>query len=122
MMIYVGIRVANGNHGWFNQSAEDKILADVFTISSNMVSFGQWSDHLCLEPLTYRPLPEKPQSVKKTDLVVARTIAAILLTDAVCKSYTEATYHNEALKSLTRCRFNKVKERTKLKSSVSRLV
>ena len=31
-------------------------------------------------------------------------------------------YHNEELKSLTRYRFDKVKERAKLKSSVSRLV
>ena len=49
-------------------------------------------------------------------------IAAVLLSDAGFKPYTKATYHNEELKSLTRYRFNKVKERAKLKSSVSRLV
>ena len=38
------------------------------------------------------------------------------------KSYTDTSYHNEALKSLTRYRFDKVRERAKLKSSVSRLV
>ena len=36
--------------------------------------------------------------------------------------YTDTAYHNEELKSLTRYRFDKVKERAKLKSSVSRLV
>ena len=38
------------------------------------------------------------------------------------KSYSDTLYHNEELKSLTRYRFNKVKERAKLKTSVSRLV
>ena len=38
------------------------------------------------------------------------------------KPYTDTAYHNEELKSLTRYRFDKVKERAKLKSSVSRLV
>ena len=58
----------------------------------------------------------------KTDRVDARTIAAMLLSDAGLKPYTDTAYHNEDLKSLTRYRFDKVKERAKLKSSVSRLV
>ena len=58
----------------------------------------------------------------KTDRVDARTIAAMLLSDAGLKPYTDIAYHNEELKSLTRYRFDKVKERAKLKTSVSRLV
>ena len=58
----------------------------------------------------------------KTDRVDARTIAHMLLSDAGLKPYTDTAYHNEELKSLTRYRFDKVKERAKLKSSVSRLV
>ena len=58
----------------------------------------------------------------KTDRVDARTIASMLLSDAILKPYTNTAYHNEELKSLTRYRFDKVKERAKLKSSVSRLV
>ena len=58
----------------------------------------------------------------KTDRVDARTIAAMLLSDAGLKPYTNTAYHNEELKSLTRYRFDKVKERAKLKTSVSRLV
>ena len=58
----------------------------------------------------------------KTDRVDARTIAAMLLSDVSLKPYTDTAYHNEELKSLTRYRFDKVKERAKLKSSVSRLV
>lgn len=58
----------------------------------------------------------------KTDRVDARTIAAMLLSDVGLKPYTDTAYHNEELKSLTRYRFEKVKERAELKSSVSRLV
>ena len=58
----------------------------------------------------------------KTDRVDARTIASMLLSDASLKPYTDTAYHNEELKSLTRYRFDKVKERAKLKSSISRLV
>ena len=47
----------------------------------------------------------------KTDRVDARTIAAMLLSDTGLKPYTDTAYHNEELKSLTRYRFDKVKER-----------
>ncbi len=46
----------------------------------------------------------------------------MLLSDVGLKPYTDTAYHNEELKSLTRYRFDKVKERAKLKTSVSRLV
>ena len=58
----------------------------------------------------------------KTDKVDARTIASMLMSDVNLKSYSDISYHNEELKSLNRYRFDKVKERAKLKSSVSRLV
>lgn len=58
----------------------------------------------------------------KTDRVDAKTIATMLLSDVDLKSYTDTAYHNEELKSLTRYRFDKVRERAKLKQSVSRLV
>lgn len=58
----------------------------------------------------------------KTDRVDARTIAAMLMSDVGLKPYTDTAYHNEELKSLTRYRFDKVKERAKLKSSIARLV
>lgn len=57
----------------------------------------------------------------KTDRVDARTIAAMLLSDLGLKPYTDIAYHNEELKSLTRYRFDKVKERAQLKQSLSRL-
>ena len=58
----------------------------------------------------------------KTDKVDARTIASMLMSDVNLKSYSDASYHNEELKSLTRYRFDKVQERAKLKTSVSRLI
>ena len=58
----------------------------------------------------------------KTDRVDARTIASMLMSDVNLKSYSDTSYHNEELKSLTRYRFDKVRERAKLKTSVSRLV
>jgi len=58
----------------------------------------------------------------KTDRVDARTIAAMLLSDVDLKPYTNTACHHEELKSLTRYRFDKVRERAKLKQSVSRLV
>ena len=58
----------------------------------------------------------------KTDKVDTRTIATMIMSDMNLKSYSDTSYHNEELKSLTRYRFDKVKERAKLKTSISRLV
>lgn len=58
----------------------------------------------------------------KTDRVDAKTIATMLMSNVDLKSYTDTAYHNEELKSLTRYRFVKVRERAQLKQSVSRLV
>ena len=58
----------------------------------------------------------------KTDKVDAHTIAAMIMSDVNLKSYSDTSYHNEELKSLTRYRFDKVRERAKLKTSVTRLV
>ena len=58
----------------------------------------------------------------KTDKVDAQTIAMMLMSDVNLKSYSDTSYHNEELKSLTRYRFDKVQERAQLKQSVSRLV
>lgn len=69
-------------------------------------------------------LYRKSQSLRqtKTDKVDARMIAHLLMSDVDLKSYSDILYHNDELKSLTRYRFDKVKERAKLKQSVSRLV
>ena len=58
----------------------------------------------------------------KTDKVDARTIALMMMSDVNLQSYSDTSYHNEELKSLTRYRFDKVRERAQLKQSISRLV
>ena len=58
----------------------------------------------------------------KTDKVDAHTIALMMMSDVNLKPYSDTSCHNEELKSLTRYRFDKVKERAKLKTSISRLV
>ena len=58
----------------------------------------------------------------KTDKVDARVIASMLMSCVDLKPYTSTLYQNEELKSMTRYRFDKVSERAKLKTSVSRLV
>ena len=69
-------------------------------------------------------LYRKSQTLRKTktDRVDAKTIASMLMSDVSLKPYTNIAYHNSELKSLTRYRFDKVKERATLKSSVARLV
>ena len=58
----------------------------------------------------------------KTDRVDARTIVAMLMSGMALSPYSSTSYHNEELKSLSRYRFDKVKDRAQLKQAVSRLV
>jgi transposase len=58
----------------------------------------------------------------KTDKVDARVIASMMMSDVNLKSYSDTSYHNEELKSLTRYRFKTVADRSKLKVSIKRLV
>jgi len=76
-----------------------------------------------INPL-HTSLFRKGQSLRKTktDKVDARTIAMMMFSDRTLKPYSDISYHNEELKSLTRYRFDMVQKRAKLKSSVSRLV
>ncbi len=46
----------------------------------------------------------------------------MLMSNVSLKPYSNTLYHNEELKSLTRYRFDKVQQRTRLKISISRLV
>jgi len=69
-------------------------------------------------------LYRKSQTLRKTktDRVDARTIASMLMSDVGLKAYTNIAYHNSELKSLARYRFDKVRERATLKTSIARLV
>ena len=107
---------------------EDKIkvgLEATGHYSYNILGFllNEGLDTYVINPL-HTNLYRKSLSLRKTktDRVDARTIAAMLMSDVDLKSYTDTAYHNEELKSLTRYRFDKVNERAKLKTSISRLV
>jgi len=58
----------------------------------------------------------------KTDKVDSKTITMMLMSGIHFQSYSPASYHNEELKSLTRYRFEKVRERARLKTSIARLI
>ena len=142
-MIYVGIDVAKDKHDCFITNFDGEVLFKAFTIANNLDGFndlyqkivsvteditkvkvgleatGHYSYNLLgylidkslptyvINPL-HTNLYRKSLSLRqtKTDKVDARTIASMLMSDV----------------NLTRYRFDKVKERAKLKSSVSRLV
>lgn len=69
-------------------------------------------------------LYRKGQTLRKTktDKVDSRMIASFILSNVELKPYSRQLYHMNELKSLTRYRQDLVKERGKLKTSVSRLV
>ena len=125
------------NRSGFNEFYE-KLFAvskDVNEIKVGLEATGHYSRNLLgsliekglatyvINPL-HTNLYRKGLSLRKTktDKVDASSIAMMLITDKTLKSYSVTSYHNEELKSLTRYRFSKVKERGKLKTSVSRLV
>ena len=113
----------------------ESVMDDVTKVKVGLEATGHYSYNLLgylidkglptyvINPL-HTNLYRKSLSLRqtKTDKVDARTIASMLMSDVNLKSYSDISYHNKELKSLTRYRFDKVKERAKLKSSVSRLV
>lgn len=58
----------------------------------------------------------------KTHKLDSCIIVAMMMSDVNLKFYSNTSYHNKELKSLTRYHFDKVKERAKLKTSISRLI
>ena len=108
-------------------SSSDKIkvgLEATGHYSYNIIEFLLNKDlaTFILNPL-HTNLYRKSLSLRKTktDKIDSKTIAMMLLSDVSLKSYSDISYHNEDLKSLTRYRFSKVEERAKLKTSLSRL-
>ena len=108
-------------------SSSDKIkvgLEATGHYSYNIIGFLLNKDlaTFILNPL-HTNLYRKSLSLRKTktDKIDSKTIAMMLLSDVSLKSYSDISYHDEDLKSLTRYRFSKVEERAKLKTSLSRL-
>ena len=113
----------------------EKVTSDKTEIKVGLEATGHYSNNLLaslvdkgfptvvINPL-HTNLYRKGLSLRKTktDKVDASSIAMMLMTDRTLKPYSKTSYHNEELKSLTRYRFDKVHERSKLKSSLARLV
>ncbi len=113
----------------------ESVMEDVSKVKVGLEATGHYSYNLLgylidkglptyvINPL-HTNLYRKSLSLRqtKTDKVDARTIASMIMSDVNLKSYSDISYHNEELKSLTRYRFDKVKERSALKVSISRLV
>ena len=113
----------------------ESVMEDVSKVKVGLEATGHYSYNLLgylldkgfptyvINPL-HTNLYRKSLSLRqtKTDKVDAHTIASMLMSDVNLKSYSDTSYHNEELKSLTRYRFDKVRERAQLKQSISRLV
>ena len=134
--LFKAFTITNNRNGF--DDLYQKILSvsdDLHNIKVGLEATGHYSYNLLgflfskgLPTYVFNPLHtnlyRKSLSLRKTktDKVDAHTIASMLMSDLNLKSYSDTSYHNEELKSLTRYRFDKVKERAKLKTSVSRLV
>ncbi len=135
-VLFNAFTIANNRDG-FNELYQkiESVMEDATKVKVGLEATGHYSYNLLgylidkglpayvINPL-HTNLYRKSLSLRqtKTDKVDARTIASMLMSDVNLKSYSDTSYHNEELKSLTRYRFDKVKERAKLKTSVSRLV
>ena len=135
-VLFKAFSIANNRNG-FNDLYQkiESVMEDVTKVKVGLEATGHYSYNLLgylidkglptyvINPL-HTNLYRKSLSLRqtKTDKVDARTIASMLMSDVNLKSYSDTSYHNEELKSLTRYRFDKVKERAKFKTSISRLV
>ena len=135
-VLFKSFTIANNLDG-FNDLYQkiESVMEDTTKVKVGLEATGHYSFNLLgylidkglptfvINPL-HTNLYRKSLSLRqtKTDKVDARTIASMLMSDVNLKSYSDTSYHNEELKSLTRYRFDKVKERAQLKQSVTRLV
>ena len=133
-VLYKAFSFANNYEGFEELYA--KILScDDADVRIGLESTGHYSYNLLgfllnkeLPTFVFNPLQtnqfRKSLSLRKTktDKVDARTIALMLATESFDNAYSLQAYQNEELKSLTRYRFDKVNQRSKLKQSLSRLV
>ena len=135
-VLFKSFTIANNREGFETLFQRIQIVSDDLTkVKVGLEGTGHYSYNLLwflldnglptfvINPL-HTNLYRKSLSLRKTktDKVDAHTIASMIMSDVNLKSYSDTSYHNEELKSLTRYRFDKVKERAQLKQSISRLV
>ncbi len=135
-VLFKSFTISNNREG-FNELYQkiESVSDDLTKVKVGLEATGHYSYNLLgflldkgcptfvINPL-HTNLYRKSLSLRKTktDKVDAHTIASMIMSDVNLKSYSDTSYHNEELKSLTRYRFDKVKERAQLKQSISRLV
>lgn len=135
-VLFKAFTIANNLNG-FNDLYQkiESVMEDITKVKVGLEATGHYSYNLLgylidkglaayvINPL-HTNLYRKSLSLRqtKTDKIDSHTIASMLMSNVNLKSYSIALYHNEELKSLSRYRFDKVRERAKLKTSVSRLV
>ena len=135
-VLYKPFTISNNREGFDTLFQRIESVSDDFTkVKVGLEATGHYSYNLLgflldkglptyvINPL-HTNLYRKSLSLRKTktDKVDAHTIASMIMSDVNLKSYSDTSYHNKELKSLTRYRFDKVQERAKLKTSVSRLI
>ena len=135
-MLFKSFTISNNREGFESLFQKIKSVSnDLTKVKVGLEATGHYSYNLLgflldkglptfvINPL-HTNLYRKSLSLRKTktDKVDAHTIASMIMSDVNLKSYSDTSYHNEELKSLTRYRFDKVKERAQLKQSVSRLM
>lgn len=135
-VLFKSFTITNNLDGFYELYQKiESVMEDVSKVKVGLEATGHYSYNLLgylidkgfptyvINPL-HTNLYRKSLSLRqtKTDKVDAHTIASMLMSDVNLKSYSDISYHNEELKSLTRYRFDKVKERSALKVSISRLV
>ena len=135
-ILFKSFTISNNREGFETLFQRIKSVSDdLAKVKVGLEATGHYSYNLlgflldkCLTTFVINPLHtnlyRKSLSLRKTktDKVDAHTIASMIMSDVNLNSYSDTSYHNEELKSLTRYRFDKVQERAKLKISVSRLV
>lgn len=135
-VLFKAFTIPNNREGFDTLFQRIKSVSDDFTkVKVGLEATGHYSYNLLgflldkgLTTFVINPLHtnlfRKSLSLRKTktDKVDARTIASMMMSDVNLQSYSDTSYHNEELKSLTRYRFDKVKERAQLKQSISRLI
>ena len=135
-VLFKAFTISNSMEGFNDHYAKIKSVSDDLSkLKVGLEATGHYSYNLLgflldkglptyvINPL-HTNLFRKSQTLRKTktDKVDAHTIAKMLLSDENLKPYSDTLYHNEELKSLTRYRFDKVRERAALKNSIARLV
>lgn len=135
-VLFKAFTISNSMEGFNDLYAKIKSVSDDLSkLKVGLEATGHYSYNLLgflldkglptyvINPL-HTNLFRKSQTLRKTktDKVDAHTIAKMLLSDENLKPYSDTLYHNEELKSLTRYRFDKVRERAALKNSIARLV